>query len=119
MDNVSLDKINVENKPSENITLLSGFKEAVIKFRGNNERASMTKEYSVFIPSELLVSAVEDTRNFIKLAREIKDTPKLMCPVSMEERTIVKVKGLEFVFGFNSMTKYDELLSLVISKIDS
>ncbi|USL89451.1 hypothetical protein vBBceHLY2_00175 [Bacillus phage vB_BceH_LY2] len=119
MDNFKLDKIDVENKPSEHITLLSGFKEAVIKFRGNGERIAMTKEYSVFIPSEFLVSAVEDTRKFIKLAREIKDTPHLMCPVSMEERTIVKVKGLEFVFGFNSMTKYDELLSLVISKIDS
>lgn len=110
---------NINQNVSENITLLSGFKEAVIKFRGNGERIAMTKEYSVFIPSELLVSAVEDTRKFIKLAREIKDTPHLMCPVSMEERTIVKVKGLEFVFGFNSMTKYDELLSLVISKIDS
>lgn len=100
------------------VTILDSFKEAVIKFKGSQERMEMTKEYSVFIPSALLVQEVEDTRKFIKLAREIKDTPRLMCPVSMEEKNIVKVKGLEFVFGFNSMTKYDELLALVISKID-
>lgn len=73
----------------------------------------MKTEHSIFVPSELMVNSADETKEFIKAARTINKHKEWKCPVSVEQTTIVKVSGVEFVFEFSPETDFDSIIKFL------
>ncbi|AHZ10365.1 hypothetical protein FP73_gp053 [Bacillus phage Hoody T] len=107
--------MTAQQKPKN---LIDSFKINVIKYKGREIKGSSVLEYEVFIPVELMVNQSQDTDNFIKMAKYIKNDKELGCLVALEKDKVVRlsasesVQGIAFVFTFNQFTDFDRLLEL-------
>lgn len=102
----------------ERKTLLESLKDTVVFFKERKTIGVMKTEHSIFIPSALMVNQAEDTEAFIKAARHINNTAEWACPVLAKKKTIVNISGIEFIFQFNPMTKFDEIINYLEGKIN-
>lgn len=73
----------------------------------------MKTEHSIFVPSELMVNSADETNEFIKAARTINQHKEWKCPVAVEQTTVVKVSGVEFVFEFSPETDFDSIIKFL------
>lgn len=98
--------------------LIDLFKINVLKYKGREIKGSSVLEYEVFIPVELMENQAQDTDNFIRMAKYIKNTKELCCQVELEKDKVVRLSanqslhGIAFVFTFNEFTQFDTLLEL-------
>lgn len=87
---------------------------ATFEFYKTQKRVGRMKtEHAVFIPSELVVNSASETKEFIKAAKDINKHIEWKCPVSVEQRQIVKVTGLEFVFEFSPETDFNSIIGFL------
>lgn len=103
--------------PESRVTLLESLKDTVAFFKERKTIGRMKTEHSIFIPSSLMINQAEETKDFIKVARKINNTPAWGCPVLVEKRTMVNISGIEFVFQFNPMTNFDAIIHYLEEKV--
>jgi hypothetical protein len=101
----------------ERKSLVESLRDTVMFFKERKTVGRMKTEHSIFIPSALMVNQAEDTEEFIKVARAINKYAEWNCPVSAEQITMVKIAGIEFVFGFNASTDFDSIIGYIDSKL--
>lgn len=98
--------------------LLASLRDTFIFFRERKTVGRMKTEHSIFIPSALMINQSEETEEFIKAVRYINNHRELGCPVEVEQVTMVKVTGAEFVFTFSPDTDFDAIIEYVESKLN-
>jgi hypothetical protein len=101
-----------EHKP-----LLESLKDTVVFFKERKTVGRMKTEHAVFIPTALMREQADDTKAFIKAAKEINRTESFNCPVEAESRTTGKFTGIEFVFTFQPHTDFDGIIQELESRL--
>lgn len=101
----------------ERITLSASLREAFIRYKDNKRVGHMATEYEVFIPAELIQNAVEETEEFIKVARHIGRQEDWGCPVEANQKTVLKTPGIEFLFKIQPHTKFDDIIAYISTRI--
>ncbi|AOZ61959.1 hypothetical protein QCM8_38 [Bacillus phage QCM8] len=101
----------------ERITLSESLRAEFIRYKDRKTVGIMATEHEIFIPTELIQNAAEETEEFIKVARHIGRQEEWGCPVTAEPKTVMKKPGVEFLFKIQAHTKFDDIIAYISTKI--
>lgn len=73
-------------------------------------------EHAIFIPTEIMINAPTETKDFIMFAKKLKANKDLNIAVH-EEKVTMPVPGINFVFTMSQDTKFDEVAKLIDKKL--
>lgn len=100
-------------------SLLTSFKERMIKSQSSGALGRMKTEHSIFIPAQLMRDQSQDTKDFILFAKLLRKNPEFNCEVTAEEKPAKSLSGagIEFIFEFSEDTDFDGIIREIETRL--